>query len=143
MTATTRWAVIYSAAGPATPAAVWLVIEGVPLTIGRNAVLTALEDWQKWPAWQARIGIGGKVVVLPEKRWAGAARDAVSVALGLGSVQRIEWDDLQAAERSISTMVEGAVYAAVSRAARAEGVSLREFVRQALSDALEARERAS
>lgn len=101
---------------------VWAVIVGVPAEADAGGVLEALESWQRWPAWQARVRPGASLNVRRRK-----AADASDV--------EIPWADLAPEEKRIQVIVPGPVYASIARAARADGLSLRAWCRGQLAAA--------
>lgn len=120
-TATRHWRITYWPPGAA-GVDVWAVVTDVPAEIKGPGVLTAIEAWSGWPAWQARVRAGGVL-------------RAVRVVGEVPAGTRFPWETLEPLERRISTPLPGELYSAVSRTARSRGLSLAEFVRDALTAA--------
>lgn len=102
------------------------IIHGVPARTSRAAVVDALEIAGHWSRWQARaephqvirVWREGTGPFLPEPE---KLADSIS------------WASLAPVERALTVRVPGELYAAASRAARADGISLAEWVRSAVT----------
>lgn len=110
------WVVTYRASSRS-PMQIWALIVGVPAEADADEVSAALESWPRWPQWEARRGVQGVIGVV--HRTARHKLDAGTVPL--------EWAQLAPAGKRIGLEVPGPVWAALTRHARAEGVSLNRF----------------
>lgn len=121
MSAVRDWVVTYKAR-PRAQVLVWAVFAGVPAELKRDDVTTALESWQRWPQWQARIAPGGVLGLRPR-----TARDEDKI-----TGQAIPWETLAPVSKRIQVEVSGELYAAVARCARASDQSIAKWVTVAL-----------
>ena len=119
------WVVTYKSSSRA-PVEVWATITGVPASLELEDVSTALELWERWPAWQARTRPGSVVNVRRRTRRDDEHAAAASV---------LPWAMLAPSSRRVQVALPGSAYAACRRAARAEGVSLAAWVTRTLAAA--------
>lgn len=117
-----RYAVTYRpAAGSMT---VWLVIESVPADVDPAAVEEALQGWRQWPEWMRRVGLGGVVKVAQVTGMLARRLDGGE----LGDTWRgIEWAELSPESRTLTVPLPGDLYGLISRQARSQGLTLREW----------------
>jgi hypothetical protein len=123
------WVVTYRPR-PRAAVVVWAVIVDVPAEVGHDDVTAALEAWSRWPAWQARVGIGAVLTVRARR-----ASDDGQVTDERFNVERLTWAALAPNRKRIGLDVDGRLYAAVSRAARSNGQSIAAWCTGALASA--------
>lgn len=130
----TRWAVVYRRARVVD---VWAVITEVPEGVGRPEVVDALEQWRNFPAWQARMVMGGKIDVSHERRWSSTIAEQIRDDAGVAGdeIPQLPWDRLKPEQRTITVTVRPEIHAGLRRAAADKGVSLAQLVRETLAQA--------
>ena len=106
------------------------LIHGVPARTTRTGVIEALAVGPRWGAWQARVGPAGRLNVTRKV-------DGFNRIEAHNGAKRISWESLTPGERVLTARTPGADYAAYSRAARAAGLSLADWVRTACTEKLE------
>lgn len=127
------WFVVYHFGVRNTAPDVWVEVQAVPVGVKRAEVLERLEAWTRWPSLQSRIGILGRLRVVSSLPASGSVGRFVMPVQSAHTIV-VSWEQLAPSERTLSVPLESPLYAAITRAAAAEGVSLRQWVRRVLAE---------